>query len=357
MWKMLVLMVAVAQPVLAESTPAEPGSAGKAPPRPVISEILRSEAARLPGFPGTIAAEVESVLAFQTAGRIASRSVELGDRVAAGDELAALDQISLADDVSTAKAALKAAVAQAALAQQTLERAEQLASRGVSAKVQVETAVAGRDSTAAAVIAAEANLARAEDAARYGVLRAPSAGVVIATPVDPGTMVVAGTPVLTLAVDETLEVVINLPPEVLTVLGPEASFLIRPRSAGAVPVPGRLRLVEPVADSTTRRSAVHIRLEGKSALIRIGSLVEVDLSLPEAAVLSLPLTAILQTDTGPQVWRINPQSRQAESVAVTPGERIGDRIVVTGALNPGDEILVRGVNSITEGQTLGERTE
>ena len=81
------------------------------------------------------------------------------------------------------------------------------------------------------------------------------------------------------------------------------------------------------------------------------------LSLPEAAVLSLPLVAIRQTDTGAQVWRIAAQNRQAEAVAVTLGERIGDRIVVTGALNPGDEILVRGVNSITEGQTLGERTE
>lgn len=362
MRKMLLLLLAVAQPVLAESVlaesvPAQSPSAEKNPPRPVISEILRSEAARLPGFPGTIAAEVESVLAFQTAGRIASRAVELGDRVMAGDALATLDQISLADDVSTAEAALKAAEAQAALAQQTLDRAEQLARRGVSAKAQVETAVAGRDSSAAAVIAAKANLARAEDAARYGVLRAPSAGVVIAAPVDPGTMVAPGTPVLTLAVDETLEVVINLPPEVLTLLGPAPRFLIRPRSADATPVPGRLRLVEPVADSTTRRSAVHIRLEGKSALIRIGSLVEVDLSLPEAAVLSLPLVAIRQTEQGPQVWRIAAQSRQAESVPVSLGERIGDRIVVTGALNPGDEILVRGVNSITEGQTLGERTE
>ena len=357
MRKMLLLLLAVAQPVLAESVPAETVSAEKAPPRPVISEILRSEATRLPSFPGTITAEVESVLAFQTPGRIASRAVEPGDRVVAGDELATLDQISLADDVSTAKAALKAAEAQAALAQQTLDRAEQLARRGVSATVQVETAIAGRDSSAAAVIAAKANLARAEDAARYGVLRAPSAGVVIAAPVDPGTMVAPGTPVVTLAVDETLEVVINLPPEVLTLLGPDPRFLIRPRSARAEPVPGRLRLVEPVADSTTRRSAVHIRLDGKSALIRIGSLVEVDLSLPEAAVLSLPLVAIRQTDTGAQVWRIAAQNRQAEAVAVTLGERIGDRIVVTGALNPGDEILVRGVNSITEGQTLGERTE
>jgi RND family efflux transporter MFP subunit len=255
----------VAQPILAE----------QARPRPVISEVLRSEDARLPSFPGVIAAGVESELSFQTTGRVAVRTVELGDRVAEGDVLASLDQISLAEDVETARAALDAARAQGALAEQNLQRAEQLTKRGVSAESQLESAIAERDSSAASIIAAEANLASAEDAERYGVLRAPSDGVVIKISVEPGTMVAPGTLVLTLAFDNALDVTVNVPPETLALIPAEAAFLIHPRVFGAAPVKGRLRLIEPVANTTTRSRRLRIRLDGKSPLIRIGSLVEV----------------------------------------------------------------------------------
>lgn len=325
--------------------------------KPVISEILQSEATRLPRFPGVVAAEVESVLSFQTTGRVATRPVELGDRVEAGEILATLNQISLADDVAAARAALDAARAQSVLAEQNLSRAEQLTSSGIAAVSRLESAIAERDSSAAAVIAAEANLASAEDAERYGVLQAPSGGVVTKVSVEPGTVVAPGTPVVTLALDETLEVAVNVTPEMLAVLPADAGFVIRPRAEGAGPVAGRLRVIEPIADATTRSRRLRIRLEGKSPYLRIGSLVEVELSLPDTPVLSVPLTALRETDGPTLVWRIGGADRKAEAVPVVLGARIGDRIVVTEGLRPGDEILVRGVNSISEGQPLGKKAE
>lgn len=376
--------------VMAALIAAQPLWADQSQPRPVISEVLRSEAARLPSFPGVIAAGVESVLSFQTTGRVAVRTVELGDRVAAGDVLASLDQISLAEDVATAKAALDAARAQGALAEQNLNRAEQLTKRGVSAEAQLESAIAERDSSAASIVAAEANLASAEDAERYGVLRAPSDGVVINIAVEPGTMVAPGTPVLTLAFDNALDVKVNAAPETLAVIPAGAKFVIHPRVPGAAPVQGRLRLIEPVANTTTRSRLLRIRLDGKSPFLRIGSLVEAELAGAEEPILSVPLTALredpaaAQPAVGPeaagseaavdtavgnsaegnevqpvtrQVWRIAPETRQAESVSVVLGAPIGERVVVTKGLKAGDEVLVRGVNSINEGQTLGQRTE
>ena len=97
----------LALPVLAEDNPLPPR------PRPVVTEILTSEAARLRSFPGLIAARVETALAFQTTGRVASRPADRGDRVKAGDVLATLDQITLGEDVAAARAAVAAAQAQA----------------------------------------------------------------------------------------------------------------------------------------------------------------------------------------------------------------------------------------------------
>jgi hypothetical protein len=40
-------------------------------------------------------------------------------------------------------------------------------------------------------------------------------------------------------------------------------------------------------------------------------------------------------------------------VSVTLGAALDDRVVVTSGLSAGDEIVVRGVNALTEGQTVG----
>lgn len=345
------LMLTVALPARAEE------AAQASAPRPVISEILHNDVARLLSFPGIVGTEVESPLAFQVAGRLAVRNVSLGDRVKAGELLASLDQISLKDDVTNASAALDAARSQAELARQNLLRTEELTRRGVATVVQQEEAVARHDSSVAAVTVAQANLARARDAETFGVLIAPSDGVVIETSVEPGSIVAPGQSVLTLARDDKLEVVISVPQDVLSLLKPDAKFLILPRQDGAEPISGHIRLIEPVADATTRRRNVHVSLEGISRLVRIGSLVNVVLALPDEPILSLPVVALRQVQGKPMVWRIAPDTRKAEAVPVVLGVQIGNRVVIAGGLAAGDEVLVRGVNSVTEGETLGNRVE
>lgn len=328
-------------------------------PRPVVTEILSSEAARLRSFPGLIAARIETALAFQTTGRVASRPTDRGDRVTAGQVLATLDQITLDEDVAAARAAVAAARAQAELAEQSLARAERLAQRGVAATAQLEAATAQRDSTAASLQAAEADLLRAEDAARFGTLRAPAEGVVIAVNVEPGAVVSPGTPVLTLAAEGGLEAVIDVPADVLALLPPDAEFTLRPRMGEGQAVPGRLRLIEPVADSGARNHRLRVMLDGESPTLRIGSLVMATLDLPADPVLTLPRAALIEG--GAAVWRVSGPDRRAERVAVTLGATVGAgeeaRLIVTQGLNPGDEILVRGVHSVQDGQPLGERIE
>lgn len=339
----------MALPVLAEDNPLPPR------PRPVVTEILTSEAARLRSFPGLIAARVETALAFQTTGRVASRPADRGDRVKAGDVLATLDQITLGEDVAAARAAVAAAQAQADLAGQSLARAERLNQRGVAATSQLEAATAQRDSAAASLRAAEADLLRAEDAARFGTLRAPSDGVVIAVSAEPGAVVSPGTPVLTLAAKGGLEAVIDVPGDVLALLPPDAQFTLRPRMGEGQAVPGQLRLIEPVADSGARNHRLRVTLQGESPTLRIGSLVMATLDLPVDPVLTLPQSALI--DGTASVWRITGPDRLATRVPVTLGAPLGDRVIVTQGLASGDEILVRGVHSVQDGQPLGERIE
>ncbi|MFD2173535.1 efflux RND transporter periplasmic adaptor subunit [Rhodobacter lacus] len=330
--------------------------AEEAPPRPVVSEIVTGSAMTARLFPGVIAATVETTLAFQTAGRIATRPVDLGDSVETGAVLATLDQVTLAEDVAAAEAGRNAARAEAEFAAQSLARAEELHRRGVAPKATLEAAQAKDISARAAVEAAEADLARARDAAHYGTLTAPAAGIVSRILAEPGTVVSAGTPVLRLATEAGREAVIDVPDDVLAVLPEAAPFSIAARYEDALVTEGRLRLVEPVADPSTRAHRLRITLADEGQGFRLGALVSARLELPRATLLTVPLAAIWGPEAQPMVWRLDAE-RRARPAPVTLGQQIGPRVVITSGLAEGDEVVIRGIHSLTEGQRLGARVD
>ena len=313
------------------------GAGAQEAPRPVVSEIVTAETARQRAFSGVIEAATETLLGFQTIGRIATLRVDAGDRVTAGDVLATLDQVTLQEDVSAAQAGLDAARAEADFAAQGYARTRQLSDRGIATAAQLEQAEARRDSTAAQVDAAEAQLSRAEDARRFGTLTAPVDGVVLSTAVDPGTVVSAGTPVLTLAGLTEREAVIDVPSDFLAVLPRDAEFEVRAHAEGAAPVPARLRLIEPVADPSLRTRRLRLALDGSGHGLRIGSLVTATVSTEGPAVVTLPQTALAGTPDAPAVWRVTPDSRTVARVPVTLGASVGDRVIVRDGIAVGDE--------------------
>lgn len=334
-------------PVLAETKIAETAVA----PRPVVTEIIASEATRLREFPGVVVPRVETSLGFLTTGRIETRLVDLGDVVRTGDVIATLDQIALTEEVAAAEAKLRAAQAQATLGAETFARVEELRRRGVAPNSQLEQATANRDATAASVAAAEAELLRARDAAANGTLLSPADGVVVSVEAEPGSVVNAGSSVITLATDSGQEVVIDVPTEVSAFLGTGAKFIIRRREANGGQTDGTLRLIEPVTSATARTHRLRITLAEGSGL-RLGSLVSVALEqASDEPVLMVPQAAVMEDGT---IWRVG-LGRKLEKVAVTLGEAVGARVVVTGGIAIGDEILVRGVHSVSEGQVVGER--
>lgn len=326
-------------------------------PRPIMSEIVTAAQARQRAFPGVIAAEVTADLAFQTLGRIATLDVNIGDVVAKGDVLATLDQVTLIEDVEAAQAALNGAKAQAELSEQTLARTQQLVQRNVATQAQLEAAQGARDSAAAAVISAEAALSRASDAARFSTLAAPMDGIVLATNAKPGTVVSAGTVVVTLAGQTGREAVIDVPSEFLALLPEGAKFTVRGRSPAMPPLEGNLRLVEPVADTGTRSRRLRLSLGDVPAIYRLGSLVTATLSAATPSILSLPRTAIAGTADAPMVWKVSGEPRQVHAIPVELGPVVEARVIIKSGIAEGEEIVVRGVNSLTEGETVGERIE
>lgn len=327
-------------------------------PRPVISEIVSADRIGERIFPGVVEADHETQLAFQTIGRLAVLAVEAGDRVRSGDVLARLDRVTLEEDVAEAEASARAAQASADHAAQVVSRVEVLAERGIASTAQLEAARAGRDAAAAQAEAAQAQLDRAREALGHAVLLAPMDGIVTARHVEVGTVVAAGTPVLTLASERGREAVIDVPAEFAALMQPGTSFIAREHTEdSAAAVPATLRLIEPVANAQLRGRRLRLTLEGAGETLRIGSLVTASLVGSETAVMTLPDTALFADGEAAQVWRVDPASRAVARVDVAPGRRIGDRVEITQGIAEGDEIVVKGVHSLTEGQQVGEREE
>ena len=326
----LMLALCLALPLAAQAETA---------PRPVVSEIVTADPTRQRSFPGVIEAEVTTVLAFQTLGRLAVLSVSPGDSVKAGDVVAVLDQVTLDEDLTAARAAVAAAGARAELAAQSLVRAQELQRRGVAATAQLERAQAAR-----------ADLTRAEDAARFGTLLAPMDGIVLATPAEAGSVVSPGTPVVQLAGLTGREAVIDVPAAYVALLPPEAAFTVQ--GPAGEPLTARLRLIEPQAGASLQTRRLRLSLGTVPPGWRLGALVTATLADAGGSVITLPQAALFGPPEAPQVWQVT-KTRAVHALPVETGPRLGERVVITRGIVAGQEIVVRGAASLTEGQIVG----
>ncbi|PYE82344.1 efflux RND transporter periplasmic adaptor subunit [Pseudoroseicyclus aestuarii] len=330
-----------------------------AAPRPVVTEIITQDAARQRRYPGVVEGQNESMLAFRTTGRLATLEVEEGERIEEGQELASLDQVTLEQDVSAAEASLRAAQAQADLAQQQFGRTQQLSERGVSTQQALEQAEAGRDSSAAQLRSAQADLDRARDAARFGTLTAPRAAIVLSVEAEVGTLVSPGMPILDIADSDGREAAIDVPTEIADLLEPGMTFTVSHHAKDVAPVEAHLRLIEPVAQSGIETRRLRLRLIDPPADYRVGSLVTASYASGGGALIVLPASAIAGTEDAPFVWRVTETggARHVEAVPVTIGRRLAQAVTISAGLEPGDEIVLRGVHSLEDGQEVGERVQ
>ncbi len=73
--------------------------------------------------------------------------------------------------------------------------------------------------------------------------------------------------------------------------------------------------------------------------IRVGMSARVAVLTSESPTLTIPLSAVFQMDGKAYVSRFNPNTKQVENIAITPGKTTLDSITVLGGLNPGDKIV------------------
>ncbi len=312
----------------APSPAAKASGPAPAPARLAVPERVRF-APRVTAT-GTLKARQASPLAFAVAGTLLRVPAKRGQEVREGALLAALDDGAATAARRQAEAAVAAAKAQLALADDALSRVTRLRQEDGASEAQAFQAHAQRDLAAAQVAAAEAQLEQARVNLAHHALVAPFPGVVTRVPDGLGIAVAAGVPVVTLVTTRELVLETSLTQDEAAELRPGA------RATVAVPTTGArgdatVSVVVPAVDPSTNRVPVEITVPNPTGRFLANAFARADLPRgAERDAWRVPSAALVQRGGGFAVW-VAGRDGKASSLPVRRLGEEGDVALVAPA--------------------------
>ncbi|MCO5169000.1 MAG: efflux RND transporter periplasmic adaptor subunit [Planctomycetes bacterium] len=317
---------------------------------------------------GTLEARVGVMVAPEVTGRLVEVTVDEGDPVKAGDLLLRVDDTELqrqvlmaAADLQAAEASLARATAETTRAQavadaaaRELARVRELAARTILPAADLDRATdahAVADAGLAAARAGAAEASRRQEAAAQGLavrearlaesrVRSPVDGLVVRRLREPGDVVIAGGPVLSIVATREMWVRAWVDESELPRLAPGLPARVVFRAEPGRDLPGVVARVGREVDRETREVLVDVRVEALPAAWAVGQRADVFITVARAraeVVLPVELLTWRGGAVGAHVlegararWRpLALGLRGASGVEVREGLAAGD--VVVGA--------------------------
>lgn len=310
-----------------------------------------------------------------TEGRITHVAVRVGDRVAAGQALVMVHSHEIMDARSALKAGTARVTAMEAerdLAVSAAERAQRLFDNKAMSRAELERAqvarrvaesnhveaVAERERAAALVehLAGTGPLPRGADEHDV-IIRTPIAGVVTGREAQPGTVVLPGTPLVTVGNPERLQLEMHVPEQQVT--GVEVGATVRYALTDR-PEPffeAVVTRVAPTVDTLTRTVQVIAQLRGRPAG-RAETFVQASIKgRGGAAALAVPVGAVqaLEGDTVVFVAEPRGEGMQLKARRVRVGRRSAEQMEVLAGLEAGQAVVGRGA-AIAKAELLKRRS-
>lgn len=307
---------------------------------------------------GTLKPRQQAALAMSVPGTLARVLVTRGQEVAAGALLATLDDDAAAAGRRQAEAAVAAARAQLALAEDGLGRVSAVHASQGSSEAQLVQARAQRDLAAAGLAGAEAQLELARVHLDHHRLRAPFAGVVTRIPDGVGVTVVPGVPLIWLVATRALALETSVTQEEAAALVRGARLTVRVPATGARSDDATVAAVIPVADQATNRVPVELAVPNADGRFTANAYARSDLpAAPPRDAWRIPAAALAQREAGYAAWVSGPDGRARAMPVRLLGEASGGAVVVPadGAPWPaGVRVVELPPVGLVEGQPLEE---
>ena len=315
---------------------------------------------------GTVQPVTTSTLSGKLLGTVKEIRVREGDRVKQGDTLVVIDKRDVTAQLRQAQAALDearraeaaavsardAAIAGAQLARATYERylsliKEDSASRQEFDEVQARhrQAQASRKQAGQMLAAArsrvqqfEAAVSAADVASDDAVILAPYDGIVTAKMSDVGDLATPGTPFLTLEGTGGFTVDVVLPEAYFNAVRLKQTVMIRIPSLGDQTLAGIIETIVPVADQSSRRFLLKIRLPADEA-VRSGMFARVVIRTGEERMMLIPASAVVPQGQLTGIFIVD-DNQIARFRLIRTGRHFDDIVEIITGLDEGQRFVL-----------------
>ncbi|MGH7719277.1 MAG: efflux RND transporter periplasmic adaptor subunit, partial [Gemmatimonadaceae bacterium] len=286
---------------------------------------------------GTVLALRSVALRNELAGTVRHAALTPGQVVDAGTVLVALD-------VSVEQAELKAAEAQAALAETLLGRTQRLMEERATTQTAFDRARAERDVALAQIARTRAVIARK-------TIRAPFRAHVGISDVHPGQYLQEGTLLTTLqGVEDAAHVDFTVAQRVAAGLRKGDTVGVFAGNDSS-PIAARIVAIDARVDPTTRNATVRARIAGANAPAP-GASVRVLVPVgPPATAVAVPVSALRRGPGGDHVFvvAVDPEGKTRVHVRpVRSGTVLGDEVLILEGLSAGEQVSTSGSFKLRE---------
>jgi RND family efflux transporter MFP subunit len=326
------------------------GPTGSEPPAAAVevSPVESGTVRDVRRLTGTLESSARFVVATKVGGLVQRVLVDLGDRVEQGQVIARIDDTELVQAVVQAEADLAVRRAERTrahseldLARREFDRGEQLRERGIAADAQLDEIAARLRSSEAAFALAEAQVNRAESALElrrielgYTQVRAnwsedAAAGSIAERYQDPGNLVQANTPVVSVVALDPLKAVVFVTERDYAGLAPGQPATITTDAAPGRTFPATIERIAPVFRETSRQARIELAVPNPDGVLRPGMFARVSIVLGEQrSDTVIPRSALSRRNGREVVFVVDEGSEVARMVEVTTGIAEGDRVTI-----------------------------
>jgi multidrug efflux system membrane fusion protein len=319
----------------------------KPPPATVtVSEAKSEVVPNLLKAVGDLAAVHQVNVTSDVSGRITEILFTAGSNVKAGSPLVQLFDAPEQGDLASFKA-------QATVAQLSLDRAKQLASRQFGPQATV-------DSTQAAFDQANAGIAKTEAIISQKLVRAPFDGELGVRHVEVGQFLTAGTQIVTLTDLSAVYANFTTTEKDRATLNVGQTVRVVVDAYPGRTFEGKITTIEPQINTDTRNIRIQATIENPDHVLKPGMFATTTVVLPDKpAVITVPETAVDYTLYGDSVYLITEKKTDDGNTSLTAvrtfvrtGDRVDGRVVVTSGLKAGDRVVAVGQLKLQSGAAV-----
>ena len=344
-WVLTTLILSLS-PVFSDAQ--EKGPPGIPPAKVAVAPVSSGMVVPQSGFVGTVYYQEVSDIASEVEGLIETAAFEEGKEVKKGEPLVRLNADLLQKSIQSTRASYEKVIVDLEKARLDLQRSERLYKDGLAPEQEYDDQkfkVRGQEKMAESL---RAEKERLEAGLVRKVIRAPFSGIVLQKKADTGEWLSPGSPVATIARSNVVDIIVNVPEEVLRFILPGQSVQIE---SGGREISGEFFTVIPKGDIATRTFPVKIRVQNNGSLMEgmdarvtlpIGKKRK-SLLVPRDAVITLPGSTI--------VFAVTESKSKMIPVQVT-GYDGKMAWIDSDLLGDGMDVVVKGNERLRDGQPV-----